>query len=339
MKKYILFLLAGLAFSCTVKDEPFGAVLESSAETVTFDNRSDSKYLMINTNRALTISSSESWCTTELINGEIENLKVSVSTHDVVGNQRKAQITIISSEPDTIYINVVQNGPTPVLTVTPNKLVLENEESGFELQITANCLFKFTLPDWVHLRNGDTPAVGDKTYNFTVDAVPAGEVRTANIIVQTSGTDVQKSVTIPIKQGKEIEVTPLPEVNKSRPVVIEAETNIEGIPGIIQDWWAQSGVMWGAHQYINLYSKTATYSINVTEAGVYKFTFDIARWSGSLYLAIDGTTVGNVTPPQSAGDVPTHSVIDGVTLSLGEHSVAVKSDGNIDFDLFTIEAN
>jgi len=332
-----IVLLASVIPACTEKEEVFGPVFEiyGGQQTLTFNNNGGVQSMMINTNRDFTVQSSEAWCSAEIIPEQFNNLSVSVSASAVIGKQRTATITVSSEGLDDIVIDVIQDGIAPVINSSQANVVLEDGESTFSLTITTNLLVDFILPDYIHLQDNNTPEIGEKTYHFDIDAIAEGEVRTENIIVKAADSEINKSISIPITQGKELE--PIE-------IVVEAETSEEGYEAKIQSWWETSGNMWGGNEYIALRPNdgkgTATYQVNVEEAGAYNFTFDVACWGGgTLTLFIDDVEVGSVNVANTDGSNTTHATIENISLTSGNREIKISVVGNFDFDLFTLTAH
>ncbi len=335
----VIIVLASVISACTEKEETFGSVFESTGTPLTFASNADTKSVMINTNQNFTVQSSQPWCLTEIVPEEINNLRVSVSESEVIGKQRKATITASSDGLDDILIDIIQDGIAPIINCSSASIVLEDGEATFSLTITTNILVDFILPDWIHLQENNAPGIGEKEYHFDIEAITEGEIRTENIIVKAEDSEINKSISIFIKQGKELTYNG-PLVTNSEPTVVEAESSEEGLESKIQTWWRDSEIMWGGNYYINLYSTTATYHIRVADQGSYDFTFDVACWGGGdLELLIDNVEVGNANDvPATDGATVTHAVIENISLVTGDHVIKITSTGNFDFDLFTITA-
>jgi hypothetical protein len=336
IKISILLFLSSIAFNaCSDEDYPFGPVLEASMATVNFGTEASAQYISVNTNRTFTVSVSASWCTTEIIPDELENLKISVERNGEVGKQRTAEILVSSDGMEDRKVTVVQEGVTPIILVTEKTVNMETG-SEFSLEIEANLLFEYGLPDWIHAAAGNVPAIGKATYHFVLDPLPNGETfRSGNIIVRAADAEINKVVTIPVSQGTN---TAAEEgANKTTPYTVEAESSLEGLESKWQDWWASSGDALGANRYINAYSQSVTYPVKVIDAGNYDFSIIQVSWGGgSLKLYIDDVEVGSATIPGYSAGGPDIIAINNISLTQGEHVVKAAFTGNSDFDKITV---
>lgn len=201
--KIIIVYLATISLvSCQDADESFGTVFEANQETVVFDMNADIKYVRINTNKTFSVSSSQTWCKPEIVENVIDNLKVSVEKSTIIGKNRVSQVILSSEGSENLIINIQQSGIPVELSSEPSVVTVETGNE-FTLKITANVLFTFILPDWIHSQE-EHVTTGTKIYYFTMDTLSEGEdVRSGNIIVKATDTELAKSLTIPVIQGKE----------------------------------------------------------------------------------------------------------------------------------------
>jgi hypothetical protein len=333
----MIFCLTGLFFNaCEDKDEPFGAVLETNLEQVTFGTNAEVKYVRVNTNRTVAVSpSNASWCSAELLEGEINNLKISVIKNEEIGKQRKFEFIISSDGLDSKKITVTQDGVAALIAATEKTVTVETGNE-FSVEITANILFVFDLPEWIHEKSGNIPAVGTKTYYFTLDALADGEpVRSGSLVIKAADPEINASVAIPVKQGKE----PLEDagITKAEPYIVEAETSLEGYEAKYQEWWAASGTVFGDNHYINAYNASVSYAVKVADAGNYDFQFVQVSWSGgSFRMFLDDVEVGYSSIPNHSGDGVEIIEVNGVTLTTGNHIIKLQFTGNSDFDKFIV---
>jgi hypothetical protein len=341
MKTSVLILLLSVAFSaCEDKDLPFGAVLETSLETINFGTEAESKYIMVNSNRTFTVAASATWCKTEIVSDKLNNLKISVEKNENVGKQRTAEIIVSSEGIADQKVTVVQEGVAAVIHVAEKTV---NKETGdeFSLTIEANLLFKYELPEWIHAADENVPAVGTATYRFVLDPLPENETfRSENIVVRAADSEINTAVTIPVSQGKKAVLDE--GVNKENPYIVEAESCLEELESKYQSWWAQSGEALGDNYYVNAYSRSVSYLVKVKDAGVYDFSFVQVSWGGgSLKLYIDDVETGNASIPNypGTGGGADIIVIGGVALTEGEHIVKAEFVGNSDFDKVVIAYN
>jgi hypothetical protein len=341
IKISILICLASVILNaCNDTDLPFGPVLETGVATVNFGTEAESKLIMVNTNRTFTAAASATWCKTEIISDKIENLKISVDKNEEVGKQRTAEIIVSSDGIEDKKVTVVQEGVTAIILVTEKTV---NKETGdeFSLEIEANLLFKYELPEWVHAADGNVPAIGKARYHFVLDPLPEGEtVRSGNISVQAADAAISKVVTVPIKQGKE---PVLDEgINKENPYIVEAENCIEGLEAKYQEWWAQTGEALGDSYHIDAYNRSVSWLVKVKDAGVYDFDFRQVSWGGgSLKVYIDDVEVGSAAIPNypGTGEPADIIAINGVSLTEGEHILKAEFVGYSNLDKITITFN
>lgn len=335
-KIIIVFLAVIISFCyCDEKDLPFGAVLETNEATISFDAESESKKIIVNSNRIFTATTTSSWCKTEILEGELYNLKITVDKHEVIGKQRSAEITLSSDGLEDKKITITQEGLDVVLLVAENGIVIETE-TEFSLEIESNILFKYQLPDWIHEATENKPFIGKGVYLFTVDALPEKEnERLDNIVILASDSEISKVVTIPVKQTRETASSD--GINKENPFIIEAENCIEGYESKLQSWWAETGNGLGNNNYINAYSVSVSWVVAVIDEGSYQFNIRQMCWGGgNIKMYIDNVEIGVTTLPNSNGDTPDIATFEKVKLKEGMHSIRMDFNGNSDFDKVTV---
>jgi hypothetical protein len=336
----LIFLASAVFNACEDKDFPFGPVLETSLATVNFGTEAGEKYIMVNSNRAFTVAVSKEWCKAEIISGELDNLKITVDRNTEVGKTRTSEIIVSSDGLEDRKVTVVQEGVTPVI-ITTEKILNLKTESEFTLEIEANLLFKYELPEWIHAAANNHPTTGKQTYYFTLDPLPEGEIfRSGNVVVKAADSEIAASATMIVKQGEEIIENN--GANKANPYIAEAESCLEGLEAKYQDWWAQSGEALGDNYYVNAYNRSISYQLKVIDGGIYDFSFTQVSWGGgSLKLYIDDVEIGNATIPNypGTGGPADIIIIESVTLTEGEHIVKAQFTGNSDFDKFTVVYN
>ncbi|MDR1121643.1 MAG: BACON domain-containing protein [Dysgonamonadaceae bacterium] len=113
LKFLAVILCMGFVFSCD-KDETAPLLeVDPSQLTLNFDVGGGVKVVTVKANQAFTATSSnDRWCTTEIVPNKTEdNLKISVSAN--TGDERTAQITVISTGLTGIKITVNQEGVEP----------------------------------------------------------------------------------------------------------------------------------------------------------------------------------------------------------------------------------
>lgn len=337
----MIICLTGLFFSCKDEDEPFGAVLETDLEQLNFGENEASKFISINTNRTFTVSSTAGWCKTELVESMLENLKISVEQNVEIGRSRTTEVSIDSEGIDSKKITVVQEGAPVVLSVAERSIVKETGDE-FSLEITANVLFVFELPEWIHEKSGNTaPAIGMQTYYFILDELLDGEyVRSGSINVKAANPEFDRAVAIPVRQGKDPVVDE--GINKTTPYIIEAETSLEGLTERQQAWWAESGTMFGSDYYISPNTESVSYAVHVADAANYDFSFILACWSSgvSMTLYVDDVEARTVSSiPVTDGTAATTVVVEGIALPAGDHVIKISFTGYADFNKFTVTYN
>lgn len=337
-KLMIVCLSVVLFASCQDEDESFGIVFETNQETVVFDMNADTKYVRVNSNRSFSVSSSQAWCVPEILENSIENLKISVDESSIIGKSRTAQVVVSSEGSEDIVVNVQQSG-IPVELFSEPCVVIVETGNEFALKITANVPFTFTLPEWIHEKNENVVSTGVKNYYFTLAPLLEGEdIRSGNVIVKAIDPELNKSLTIPVTQGKE----DIEGITKDAPYIIEAESSLEGYTAKQQEWWASSGQVFGADYYISAYegNNIATYAVMVVDEGSYNVSFEVACWGGGkLELLVDEVSAGTVDLPSSDGETSTIVDIREVTLNAGRHVLKVCFTGNSDFNKFTVTSN
>jgi endonuclease/exonuclease/phosphatase family metal-dependent hydrolase len=97
-------------------------------KTLSFSPSAESKHITVNANRVFTATSDQSWCTTEVLAAETNNLKVSVTPNE--DNVRTAQIVISAPECVDILIAVTQYREANSLNVMTYNIRYDNSDDG-----------------------------------------------------------------------------------------------------------------------------------------------------------------------------------------------------------------
>jgi endonuclease/exonuclease/phosphatase family metal-dependent hydrolase len=120
---------AVLLFACKSeeKDAPYMGVAKEE-KTLGFSSSAETKYITVNTNRAFTATSNQSWCTTEVLADRTNNLKISVTPNE--GNARTAQIVVSAPECVDILIDVTQFREASGLNIMTYNIRYDNSGDG-----------------------------------------------------------------------------------------------------------------------------------------------------------------------------------------------------------------
>ncbi len=197
--KWILVInLLIIAFSCTEKEEP--AYLDISSKELIFSPEEGQEHITVKSNRDFSVESLTSWCTTEINSSSEDNLKISVTANETVGESRTAEITIISDNVSNKII-ITQLAVEPILEVNDNEVFLNEKESlEFALEITTNMSIEFELPEWINQQGDD----GQKTYSFKAEALSEAETsRSGSIIIKSTNQNVKKQAVVSVRQTNE----------------------------------------------------------------------------------------------------------------------------------------
>ena len=194
--------LAGL-LSCT---EDATLDIAQAEQTQHFDVAGGVKYVTVKSNKDFTATSSAAWCVPEIYPGGREyNLGITVERNELA-DARTAAITVAAEGMAELLISVSQDGAGANITVASTSVMVDEDHPEFTLQITANLLFTYELPDWIQPKAGNVPAIGAKLYEFTVSPLPDGETeREDTLVVKAADAAVNKSVTVSVKQTKAID--------------------------------------------------------------------------------------------------------------------------------------
>ncbi|MDR2038381.1 MAG: endonuclease/exonuclease/phosphatase family protein [Bacteroidales bacterium] len=193
-----------LAFSCNETSDDDPPFLDLSSKELIFWPEANQKNITVSANREFTAESSSLWCTADVISSSRDNLKISVTTNETVGEERTAEITITCDGISDI-LTVKQLAVEPSLSVKETTVVINEKESlDFSLEITTNIPIVFELPEWIQEGDNNEPVTGGKTYLFSAFALEDGtSSRTGDIIIRSKDPDINKNVIIPVRQNKE----------------------------------------------------------------------------------------------------------------------------------------
>ena len=195
--KWVLIInLLIIAFSCK-EDNEEPAYLNISSKELIFSPEGGQEYIAVKSNRDFSVTSSASWCTTEINSSSENNLKISATVNEAIGERRTAEITITSDNiSDKIVIG--QFAVEPVLEVNNDEVFFnEKETREFALEITTNMSIEFELPEWISRQGND----GQKTYSFKAEALLEAETsRTGNIVIKSASQNANKQVVVSVCQ-------------------------------------------------------------------------------------------------------------------------------------------
>jgi endonuclease/exonuclease/phosphatase family metal-dependent hydrolase len=108
--------IASIVFACTEKEESPYMGMAKEQKTLGFSAEAGYKYVTVNTNRNFTATADQSWCTTEVIAGKTDNLKISVVTNNATA-PRTAKIVVASPDMVDITVTVTQFGAEFTLNI------------------------------------------------------------------------------------------------------------------------------------------------------------------------------------------------------------------------------
>jgi hypothetical protein len=149
--------LAILLFACKEDDNseeaPYFGV-EAKFLTQTFESEADVRYVTVRTNQTFTATSSESWCTTEVLSDKTaDNLKISVNALNAA-TPRTATVTVACQGFESAVITVTQDGVAVTISVTPNEPAdIEASGGNVTFTVTADAAWGYTVTsedgDWL----------------------------------------------------------------------------------------------------------------------------------------------------------------------------------------------
>ena len=124
-----MIAFAVILFACKSddKDAPYMGVAKEQ-KTLGFSASVESQYVTVNTNRIFTATSDQLWCTTEILSGNANNLKISVTQNK--SNVRTAQIVISAPECVDIRIAVTQFREASSLNIMTYNVRYDNAGDG-----------------------------------------------------------------------------------------------------------------------------------------------------------------------------------------------------------------
>ncbi len=199
LKWVLLINLLIISFSCK-EDNEEPAYLDISSNELIFSPEGGQEYIAVKSNRDFSVDCSAAWCTTETNLSSENNLKISVTANETVGEKRNAEITITSDNiSDKIVIG--QFAVEPVLEVNNEEVFFNEKETlEFTLEITTNVSLEFELPEWISQQGND----GQKSYSFKAETLPeAGTSRSGDIIIKSANQNISKQVVVPVCQTNE----------------------------------------------------------------------------------------------------------------------------------------
>ena len=337
-----IIALVGMMSSCQDKDpNPF---LDVSSEELTFTSDGGTQYATIFASRNFTVTSSETWCKIEKIEGEKnDNLKITVEKND--GAERTATIEATADGLDKITITVKQALFIPTITVKEGNVNIE-DNLNFTLEITSNILFTIETPTWIEGNSSNVPAIGTKTYSFTASPIGDAGVRAGKILLKANYQGVDTIVGVPVLQGDPTVIL----VGKDAATTVPAEKCTEGwqLTNTI-DWLLFDGyVVLGVDGTSQL---SASYRIYVTDEGNYNFKLKGATWgiTATISIYVDNKMAKLISFPQNANDDPSSETgfwvnLGDAPLTSGMHTVKFlynlgSAGGVLDFDKYTMTYN
>lgn len=201
IKLSTLILLSGFIFlySCS-GDDPFMEIADVQLN-YNFEAIGGTKFATIKSNQDFTATSNQTWCYTEVYSGSRNNnLRISVDKN-LNAEIRTAIITVTAEGLPETQIIVSQDASAPFISVTEKKVIISGDSLEFSLEISANTLFAYELPKWIHPKANNVPSVGKNIYGFVADILSTGE-RSGDITIKAVDQSLQITpVVIPATQS------------------------------------------------------------------------------------------------------------------------------------------
>ncbi|MDR2040332.1 MAG: hypothetical protein LBQ60_20645 [Bacteroidales bacterium] len=193
-KIFIVCLFTGLLYACKDNDSnedqtPYFGI-EAKELDQSFVSAYDLKYVTVKTNQEFTAIPADPWCTVEVVDDKIDNLKIIVTENDGT-NDRNTQITVQAAGFENFTINVSQRG-LPYIVAEETDVLITDGNLEFTLNISSNISYAIELPEWI------TEKVG-QTNTFVAKALAPGE-RSGQIVIKSTEVGVQERTSIPVKQ-------------------------------------------------------------------------------------------------------------------------------------------
>lgn len=196
-KYSILFLLAGLFWSCKEEEIPAEKPFFTMENGLSLNFKADggTQYINVITNTTFTVVSSAEWCTPEIVGKGQNNLKISTKQNDDPA-ERTAEITVSSEGYDSYKIAVSQGfiAPPPppvegvdprIANLTPDLYYAFNDESNLAAPAAGLLPLEFSQPESVTVVAGpdDRKAVTITKNNHVKVTTPmAGGLKTYTLM-------------------------------------------------------------------------------------------------------------------------------------------------------------
>ncbi|KAA6301493.1 MAG: hypothetical protein EZS26_002367 [Candidatus Ordinivivax streblomastigis] len=204
--------------------------IEETANEQLFSVDAGSRVLTVESNVDWEVSSEQTWCVSEKLAGETDNLKISV-TQNPTGASREAVVTLTAQGVASIEIHVTQTDMVVEINVTETAVLVENGDLEFTLEVNSNVPVTFQLPTWIHEAENNVPETGLHTYAFYADGLPANiaDQRSGNITVSGGGV----TTTIPAIQ--------IQEAVEPGNVLAKTAWIATSVNDVYQDYWGTAG--------------------------------------------------------------------------------------------------
>jgi endonuclease/exonuclease/phosphatase family metal-dependent hydrolase len=212
--KYLLFIpLVCFVAACSNDDpepepipEPEEITLEASASEHQFESNVRLTFAVtVSGNRPFTATSSQEWCTTEIVERMASNLLISVSENGKAA-PRSATVTIATvateenEQPVTFSIEISQLSAVPELSLKEGDVYITGKKQEFTVHVTVNFPVIFAFPSWVSQKESND-LNNDSIYTFIVNELPASiDTRKDSLIVRATDAEITRTVSIPIIQ-------------------------------------------------------------------------------------------------------------------------------------------
>lgn len=335
MKKLLCILIPVLALASCAK-----ATLEVPAvqQFLIFESEGGTVFASITSSAPFRAESDATWCYVEAYDHEMDNLRISISENELA-DDREAVITLTMEGAPERTITVHQFAGKPYIYTTSKSVVLDKNTVRFEITVSSNTAYTYTLPDWVHDAAENGIATGTVTYYFTADAIAANQEREDKVVF-SSESNPFLSASVSVRQTNEI----LPLLDDPFDWCTGSATAVGGTSGEVRfdnlpysgGWssetvngnyncWARQGCLrFSRTGYGGILVSPALSTLNGT-ANV-KVSFQAARWCTSSLVHDDNyvfTIVvrGGGTPSQGTfsitcdADIPDWQSKDGSTYS------------------------
>ena len=193
MKKtlYIItaLLSAALTLSCR-KEVPFS--VDECQQEYSFEAEGGTVFATVFGSGKFSVESSQEWCYVQAYTpGQDNNLRITARENSNA-QSREAVVTVSCEGQTPVLIKVTQGAADAFINFDPASISLEEEDTGFTLNVNANTPYTVGTPDWVSFDDGQECGIGTFDLQFSlIGACPKGTRRKGNVTLSSETLTVQ----------------------------------------------------------------------------------------------------------------------------------------------------